>query len=241
MSTLTPSLSALVLCCTAFPVQLFRMAGMSAQRPMPALMLPGVVTVMAALAWYAAPVPGLLRLPAATWWWGAAVGLGVAAPLVEYAVGVLATLARRRRIAGFGLHERAQRATVIGVSALVVVAVAEELIFRGLWLPLLRGQLGCVTALAVALAAVVYGLNHLYFGWLTVVQKAVTGAVLGAAYLACGGSVLVPAVAHVVQNLVVMLVIGRLAAGRPPLVPRPATPRPVTPLPVTPLPAVVRR
>jgi hypothetical protein len=66
----------------------------------------------------------------------------------------------------------------------------------------------------VALTAAGYGLNHLYFGALTVFQKTVTGVLFGALFLACGHSLLVPVTAHVVQNLLVLGWAARPGSGR---------------------------
>jgi membrane protease YdiL (CAAX protease family) len=58
---------------------------------------------------------------------------------------------------------------------------------------------------ALGVTSVVYGLNHLYFGWLAVLQKTLTGVGLGLLFIYSGYSILVPIIAHATQNLVVQL------------------------------------
>jgi uncharacterized protein len=213
MSTHTPFLSALVLLSAAFPVQLFRMATMATRKAVSPLVLPGVVVLVAVLAWFAAPATAMTRLPARAWWCVVAVGLGVCAPLIEFGVGWALALARGQRVGRFALHDRSSVASTTVIVSMVAVAVGEEVVFRGLGLTLLQRYLGWVTLAAIAVTAAVYGLNHLYFGWLTVAQKTVTGLLLGILFNVAGCSVLVPILAHVTQNLMVLLVVGKVLAS----------------------------
>jgi membrane protease YdiL (CAAX protease family) len=96
----------------------------------------------------------------------------------------------------------------------VVIAVAEEVVFRGVGQHLLERVLLWPAVPAIALTAAVYGLNHLYFGNLTVLQKVSTGVLYGALYDLSGRAVLVPVIAHVLQNLVVLLVLPRWLSRR---------------------------
>ncbi|GIG56446.1 hypothetical protein Lfu02_08180 [Longispora fulva] len=198
MTTPTLSLSLLVLVGAACPVQAFRYAG-------PAR-LAAAVTGVAGLAWYVAPSTGVLARPHGWWWCLAAVAVGAGAIGVE--VGVVAAL-RRRRVARVALHGSASRA----VAAAVVTGLAEEVLFRGVAQHLL-GVLGLPAVAAIGAVAVAYGLNHLYFGWDTVAQKVATGLLFGGLYALSGGSVLVPVIAHVTQNVLVLTVLPRLG-GRP--------------------------
>jgi len=213
MSAPIPFLSALVLICVAFPTQLFRVAMMAVDvskaggRLLSRVGLAVFCVAVAALAWYVAPVEPQL-LPDVSWWLLGAVAVGAVAPAWEIGLGYLIGWAGRRRPTGFSLHDRSPSGSVAVTLAAVVVAGAEEVIFRGIGLGLLTGPLGWAPVVAIALTSVVYGLNHLYFGWLTVAQKTVTGAVFGVLWLLSGG-LLVPIVAHVAQNLVVLTILPR--------------------------------
>lgn len=231
MNTRTLFLSALVLVSSAFPAQAFRLTisgvltgAPSAQSPPRSgaraalrqcwhhLGLAMGLLAVAALVWYVAPASGVLMTPNGFHWLAAAAAVGCLAPAIEFGVGALAVLGRGQKVGRIGLHQLAATGSALAVVGAVGVAVAEEILFRGVGLHLLGQVLGWPIAAAVALTAVVYGLNHLYFGWVTVGQKIVTGVAFGALYELGGHSVLVPVVAHVAQNLVVLTVLPRLAA-----------------------------
>ncbi len=230
MSTRTPFLSALVLISSAFPAQALRIGLVTAaaraaaggaatgaaarvRRWAATLAYPGLFALVALLAWYVAPATGVLAVPG-RWWYAVALAAGALAPGIEVAVGYLAAWLRRRRVARVALHERWAGVSSVALVAVTVTAVAEEVVFRGVGLHLLRTELGWPAVPAVGLTALVYGLNHLYYGGLTVLQKIVTGVLLGVLYELCGQAVVVPLLAHVTQNLVVLLVLPRIAGRR---------------------------
>lgn len=209
MTAHIPFLSALVLICAAFPTQLVRVAataggGLSAtgRARLELWGLPFAAGLIAALAWWAAPLPGLGPLPATALWPLIALAAGLLAPLWEIGLGYLWALARRRRVARVALHDKAS-AHLGAILSMSVVAVAEELVFRRLGVELL-GALAWPLWTIVALTSIVYGLNHLYFGWTTVAQKTLTGAVYAGLYLVGGRSLLVPVIAHVVHNAAIL-------------------------------------
>ncbi len=202
MTTHTHFLSALVLAGTAFPAQL--LAG-TRRTLLPA--------VLALLAWYLAPASGVLSAPRDWQWVAVALVLGCAAPAVEVAVGALAGAMSGRRLVFGGLHRHWSVQPTTAVPVVLLIGAAEEVVFRGVGQHLLVHVFGWPVAAAIALMALLYGLNHLYFGWLTVGQKVVTGLLYGALYQAGGQSVLVPVLAHLAQNLVVLLVLPRAATA----------------------------
>lgn len=224
MTTRTLCLSLLVVLCAAFPAQVFQMATSagrsgtgtpgSAPRRMdramtgPLVLAAGVLIAMAALVATLAPMRW--ALPPVDWrWYAAAVAFGCLAPVLEWALGAVHVAIRYRRLAGIGLHRLAGAGSVWVVLALVIAGAVEEVLFRGVGLHVLERVLGWPVAAALAITSVVYGLNHLYFGAVTVAQKTVTGVGFGLLYLLGGHNVLVPLVAHAVQNIVVLTMLPR--------------------------------
>lgn len=191
------SLNLLVLLCTAFPAQAFRLMLVGRR---PEVLFASALAATAALAWVVVPVE--FRLPESPHWYGIAVGAGLVAPFLEYLLGA----AMLRKFARIGRHVLAGSGW-LAVLAVAVSATAEEVIFRGIALPLLAGLAG--VAVAVGVTAVVYGLNHLYFGWTAVAQKTLTGVGLGLLFVWSGQVLLLVIIAHVVQNLVVQLAVPR--------------------------------
>jgi membrane protease YdiL (CAAX protease family) len=204
----TLCLSLLVLLSTAFPAQAFRLAfAETAPRKgiRPDLGFALAVLMVAGLAIAVSPVEGLFQLAGEPRWYLYAVAAGLIAPFFEYAVGLIAL----RRLVPLRLHERAGKGAV-AVLAVLVAAIAEEMVFRGIFLPVLSELVPVMVALGIA--SVVYGLNHLYFGWLAVAQKTLIGVGLGLLFVWSGYSVLVPIIAHAVQNLVIQLLPRRRPA-----------------------------
>ncbi len=201
MTTRTLCLSLLVLVSTAFPAQAVRLAR---TRLSPHVTFSLALAAIAGLAWFVTPLRPLLTLPFDTRFYAIAVGAGLAAPFVEYVIGSLTM----RRFARLAVHERSGRGAAALLAA-VAAAAAEEALFRGVAFTLLEQWL--VPAAVIAITSVVYGLNHLYFGWLTVWQKTLTGVGFGALFVLSGHSLVIPLIAHVTQNLVVLLVLQRRA------------------------------
>jgi membrane protease YdiL (CAAX protease family) len=130
---------------------------------------------------------------------------------VEYLAGALTLYASTGRWGrGVSLHA-AWRAGVSAPAAVLItlVAVAEEVIYRQIWISLLSG-FGAPWFLALVLSSAVYGMNHLDFGLTAVIQKTLAGAACGGLYLAGGRSLYAPVTAHVVENLTLIALAGRL-------------------------------
>ncbi|MEV0397578.1 CPBP family intramembrane glutamic endopeptidase [Polymorphospora rubra] len=221
MSTPILSLSLLVLVSVAFPGQAFRLlltgAGgpprpgavpAAARRFPPEVGFAVALLAVAALAVAVTPAGLVVLTTGDPLWYAVAVVLGLAAPFLEYLLGAGVLLARRQRVGGIGVHERVGLGP-LRVLAALGIAVAEEILFRSVALGLLLDPFGLLSPLAIGLTALVYGLNHLYYGWLTVAQKTLTGLWLGALFVLSGHSLLVPLIAHVVQNLVVLVLLPR--------------------------------
>jgi membrane protease YdiL (CAAX protease family) len=148
--------------------------------------------------------PGYLKnWPVAWWWLVAAAAAGCAAIMVEFGIAAAPSIARGVRGLRFGVMTGTSAAGHGYLLSITVTAVAEEILYRGVWVGTLRGPLAVPAVAAIALAAVAYALGHLFFGWSVVGQKAVTGFVYGT-LLVVSGSLLVPVVAHVAQNAAVL-------------------------------------
>lgn len=94
---------------------------------------------------------------------------------------------------------------VLGLLMVVVVAVTEELIFRGYFL-LRFSDLSRSRGLAILASAVFFGLGHGYEGWTGVTATGVMGAALAGIYL-WRGSLVAPIVIHFMQDFVAMILI----------------------------------
>jgi membrane protease YdiL (CAAX protease family) len=177
--------------------------------PVAFLALPIVLVVFAT--WLVAP--DLVPLHGASPWWY--LGAVAAAPLLvgaEYAVAAASIVAAGKNVPrGFRLPAFwNRRLTARDWIMLTLVAAVEEIVYRSIWLTSLERTFALALPVAIALSSVAYGLNHLAFGRTTVASKSVAGAMLAGLYVASGRSVLVAAIAHAAQNVLV-LQLGRRA------------------------------
>jgi len=98
-----------------------------------------------------------------------------------------------------------------GLLFIAVVAVSEEIIFRGYLLLRLRAITGSPAA-ALVLASLLFALGHGYQGSAGVVTVGTMGVLLGLVYL-WRGSLTAPIVMHFLQNFIGIVVVPLLATG----------------------------
>jgi membrane protease YdiL (CAAX protease family) len=108
------------------------------------------------------------------------------------------------------LDVRGRAEGVLALALVLVVALAEETIFRG-YLILRFRPLAANTAVAVVLSSVIFSLGHGYEGTAGVVAVGVMGAVLAVIYV-WRKSLVAPIVIHFLQDFVSILVLPLLAA-----------------------------
>jgi membrane protease YdiL (CAAX protease family) len=138
-----------------------------------------------------------------SWPWApAAAAVGCAVVALELGVGAAPQVLRGVRRIRFGVDAGPGTVGSALLASIVATAVVEEVLYRGVWIGTLNARLHVPAAIAVAASAVAYALGHLFFGSTVVMQKAVTGAVLGT-LLVASGSLIVPLVAHITQNVTV--------------------------------------
>ncbi|SMF78978.1 CPBP family intramembrane glutamic endopeptidase [Streptomyces sp. Amel2xC10] len=209
----TRSLEGLVLAATVAPAELVRLAGSFREAPAKhlgrarttaAVGVPAAYLVVTGLA-VAVVASGHLvpdRLNASfpgTVWLVVALGTGVALVAAEFGLGAVPELLRGTRTLRLSVQASAGAGHLVSI---LLTAVAEELLYRGLWIGTLEQGLGLPTASAVCCAAVGYALGHLFFGGLAVLQKSLSGGVFGV-LLVASGSLLAPVLAHLAQSLTV--------------------------------------
>ena len=148
--------------------------------------------------------------PSLPWLSGGVLAIAVVF-LVEYLTALLWVIARTRRLPkGLALQQYWAGKMTWGQHALlVVIAVGEELVFRGLGYAILGGSMGLPTWLVVGITSVLYAFNHTFFGPVTATAKFASGVIYGLLYLA-SGSLLVPVIAHVGYNFA-LLSVSRIA------------------------------
>jgi membrane protease YdiL (CAAX protease family) len=111
----------------------------------------------------------------------------------------------------FLVQQMSKAAIGIGISAALLNALGEEIIFRGMLLPALSSYLG--VALALIVQAFIFTIYH-FFPFQNSVLLFVMGIFFGLGYL-WSGSLLTPILAHLIENGVPSLrfLIGLIRAG----------------------------
>ncbi|WP_327005583.1 CPBP family intramembrane metalloprotease [Dactylosporangium sp. NBC_01737] len=97
------------------------------------------------------------------------------------------------------------------------VGVAEELVYRGLFIAAGTGLLGLDARVAALLSLVVFGVDHLYQGWRGAVSATVLGAFFTLLY-AVTGAIFAPIIVHTVFDVTALVVapwLGRRVERRP--------------------------
>lgn len=134
---------------------------------------------------------------------------GLLSIAIEYSVGVLWKWRGNRsdfpRVQMNPLWQ--VRMSAPAVAMCLAVVVLEEVVYRQIWLGTLIGPLHVGVAFAVGASAVVFAVNHVQLGWITVTAKVCSGLLYGWLFVVCGMAITVPVLAHGVHNLLLMVLL----------------------------------
>ena len=131
----------------------------------------------------------------------------VLAPLLivlEFGVGALIVKLQKKRIERFAVDEQIGKEQKWIQVAVLIVAVMEELFFRGIGHYIIIQQMGLSLASYLLFTALIYAINHVHEGIITATQKLFTGFMLGLLFV-LSESLLVPIAAHVAENILIMV------------------------------------
>jgi len=148
--------------------------------------------------------PSLLVVRGAgLWWWIAACLTAAIALASEYVIHGLALYRKSGRFpTWFAVHSSWQRRlSWLDHILLAVVVIGEELVYRTVGIGILSHAFGLPLSVALLVTSVGYGVNHLAFGGLSVLSKTVAGLLYGVLFLLGGESILLPILAHGLQNI----------------------------------------
>jgi len=132
----------------------------------------------------------------------------VVAPLLivlELGIGALITKIQGKKIQKFTVDESIGKEKLWIKVSVLLIAVLEELLFRWCAHFITFSCMKWHIAGFLVFTAVIYAINHIHEGIVTVVQKLVTGLVLGTLFLFSGCQILVPIIAHVVENIILII------------------------------------
>ncbi len=158
-------------------------------------------------AWLALYLPDSFDTPylRGSVWYGL-IGI-LAAPLlimVEMLVGVIACLLTKKKIGELTVDDRIGKESAFILICVLLVSVLEEILFRSVGFEIL-GALGVNVWGCIAISGFLYALNHCHEGFVTTFQKMVTGILLGLMFYLSKFNIAVPILAHVFENVIVIV------------------------------------
>lgn len=148
---------------------------------------------------------GQINLDIEPLWLIIAVGISPLLIGLEFLVGAGALKLSGVRIGGWAVNSNWVKISGLGFALTLVLAILEELLFRQLWSVVLVNNLGLAVWGYILISSLAYGFNHLYYGLTTFLQKVVTGVVLALLFWYSGGAILIPIIAHTLQNTIILV------------------------------------
>jgi membrane protease YdiL (CAAX protease family) len=137
-----------------------------------------------------------------------AIGVAPATLLLEWGVHNVVAFARwgsfQRKIELHDFWEGRRSASQFLL--LTLIAFGEEVVFRQIWIGALERSFGFAAPWALIVSALMYGINHIHFGWPSVLAKTAAGLVYGGLYLLDDRSLWSPFLAHALQNAILLAV-----------------------------------
>lgn len=141
--------------------------------------------------------------------------LGIVALLIEYALGYIMLKLQKKRVGTrIAVHSDWSNADWKLWVGTIVYALIEEILYRGVFAYILLNLLGLHAWTFVLISSITYALNHLRLGASVVLQKWITGIIFAIFYIITGGNILAVILAHMLQNILVLLLGRKRQQGR---------------------------
>lgn len=144
-----------------------------------------------------------LGFPSESLWYLWAV---IAGPLIivgEILIVVIFFVIKGRERPSFKMSKMGEDQIVAGLSV-VAVGILEEAIYRQVWMTIFISW-GMSIYLAIFISALFYAFNHITLGPYVFCQKLFAGLIFGLLYYVSGYAVIIPMIAHGVQNIIVVV------------------------------------
>lgn len=217
MSTPIPCLDLLILGAALAPSG-FSSALCSIARPAPRgdinaftlLVTTGIYPVIISAAILVRPELGFFHWPKVVFYLLALLAAPVGLALEYLLQGLFIYLRTGKRARGLTLH--ASLGTKLPLSYvlnLTLIPIGQELVYRQIWFVLLAQAFHFPPAAVILISALSFGLDHLFWGLGTVALKSLTGALYGCLYFFSGSAIIVPILAHILQNWLLLLLARR--------------------------------
>lgn len=125
--------------------------------------------------------------------------------ILELGIGALIAKLQEKNILKFTVDESIGKEKLWIQISVLLIAVFEELLFRWCAHYVTVSCMNWHNVGFLIFTAVFYAINHIHEGIVTTVQKFVTGLILGTLFLLSGCQILAPILAHVTENLIIII------------------------------------
>ena len=132
-----------------------------------------------------------------------AIAAGFSCIVFEYYIGALQIFIKEGKFPkGIRVHSfYTSKMKIMDFLLIIVLVIVEELILRQALFTILLLSIKLNLWIVITVSAFIYGLNHLFFGIKTFPQKLISGFIYTCLFYFSGMSIIVPIIAHTVQNL----------------------------------------
>lgn len=124
---------------------------------------------------------------------------------IEFIVGAFIVKLQKKRINAFTVDEKVGKEKPVILLSILLISVLEEVLFRGFCYIVTIEYMSWSIEAFLLFSAGVYAINHIHEGISTTIQKFITGILLGIAFVLTGCNIIVPIVAHIAENVIVII------------------------------------
>lgn len=139
-------------------------------------------------------------------WYLVAPLFGFLCIAIEYMIGAVQIYIQQGKFPKrFAVHSYySVKIDLMVILLIITLVVLEELILRQAIFTIFFNGFQFQVWLVIALSALIYGLNHIFFGLSIVPQKIMSGVIFALLYYYSGLALVIPFLAHLTQNLTLL-------------------------------------
>ncbi len=147
----------------------------------------------------------MINLPKQNYWYLVGLISVVVILVIEVLISYIIICLSGKSVSGITLITTWKKASIKVIGLSVIVALLEEVIFRQIWFSILMKEFKMNIILVIIISGFIYAMNHIFLGKKVLMQKFVTGIIYGCLFYFSGNCVIIPVIAHCVQNSVILM------------------------------------
>ncbi|SUY47551.1 CAAX amino terminal protease [Clostridium putrefaciens] len=147
----------------------------------------------------------IVELPKQSYWYLLGLVSVLVILIIEVLISYIIICLSGKSVSGITLITTWKRSTIKVIGLSVIVALLEEMIFRQIWFSILIKEFKINAMIVIIITGFVYAMNHIFLGKKVLIQKFVSGIIYGCLFYFSGNCVIIPVIAHCVQNGVILM------------------------------------